>query len=140
MIERGCSALEIVTHIKELRTHCHASFILDTLDFMHAGGRCSSVVALGAGILSLKPCIEVDNRTGAMSVGKKYRGKLEKYDHIRKDHIFITHSGIDPSLIEDVRNTILENGDFSEIHITKASCTISAHCGPNTLGVLFLTD
>ena len=152
MIERGCSALEIVTHIKELRTRCHASFILDTLDFMHAGGRCSSVVALGAGILSLKPCIEVDNRTGAMSVGKKYRGKLsrvlvrytkdqlEKYDHIRKDHIFITHSGIDPSLIEDVRNTILENGDFSEIHITKASCTISAHCGPNTLGVLFLTD
>ena len=152
MIERGCSALEIVTHIKELRTRCHASFILDTLDFMHAGGRCSSVVALGAGILSLKPCIEVDNRTGAMSVGKKYRGKLsrvlvrytkdqlEKYDHIRKDHIFITHSGIDPSLIEDVRNTILENGDFSEIHVTKASCTISAHCGPNTLGVLFLTD
>ncbi len=152
MIRQGLSASEIVIRIKELRSHCHASFILDTLDFMHAGGRCSSVVALGASLLNLKPCIEVDNSDGSMRVGRKYRGSLPKvltrytqdelkrYHNIRTDHIFITHSGIDSSCIEAVKKTIWETMNFSEIHITKASCTISCHCGPNTLGILFMTD
>ena len=150
LADMGLSAEDIVHRLQELAGRVEASFVIDSLEYLRKGGRCSALAALGANLLNLKPCIEVVD--GKMKVGKKYRGKLsrvlvrytkdqlEKYDHIRKDHIFITHSGIDPSLIEDVRNTILENGDFSEIHITKASCTISAHCGPNTLGVLFLTD
>ena len=149
--EQGLNASEIAARLREDTAKCHASFILDTLTFMHAGGRCSAVTALGAGILNLKPCIEVDNRSGAMHVGKKYRGGLEhvlvkytrdqltRYPNIDTRHIFITHSGIDQGLIDLVKETIGQVMDFDEIHITKASCTISSHCGPNTLGVLVMT-
>ena len=130
---------------------CHASFILDTLTFLHAGGRCSSLAALGANVLKLKPCIEVSTADGSMNVGKKYRGALDKvlvkyvkdklaaYPDIDPSLIFITHSGISQHYIDLVRKTIEETKTFDEIHITKASCTISSHCGPNTLGILFET-
>ena len=152
MIGRGMPASQISEALKARTGKCHASFILDTLEFMHAGGRCSSVTALGANLLNLKPCIEVDNSSGAMGVGKKYRGNLEKvlvkytkdklaaYEHIRRNRIFITHSGIDDSYIELVRRTIQETMDFENIYVTRASCTISCHCGPNTLGILFETE
>ena len=145
-------AEQIYQEVSALATHSHASFILDTLEFMHAGGRCSAVTALGANLLRLKPCIEVNNlRGGAMNVGKKYRGNLEKVlpqytrDKLADradlvlDRVFITHSGISEKYIDLVRNTIQEVADFREICVTRASCTISCHCGPNTLGVLFLT-
>lgn len=77
-IQAGMSAAEIAEAMKGIIPRCHASFILDTLEFMKAGGRCSSVVAFGANLLSLKPCIEVDNADGSMHVGKKYRGTLKK--------------------------------------------------------------
>ena len=129
----------------------HTSFILDTLKFLAAGGRCSSVVALGANLLNLKPCILVNNADGSMNVGKKYRGKLDKvlplyvsdtlskYENIDDEMIFITHSGIDKSYVELVRDTIEKVHPFKEVHETVASCTISSHCGPNTLGILFMT-
>ena len=119
---------------------------------MRAGGRCSSVVAFGANLLNLKPCIEVDNSDGSMHVGKKYRGSLEKvlplyvrdklaqYPDIKRDHLFITYSTIDPGLEKLVRKTIRETMEFKEIHATHASCTIASHCGPNTLGILFETE
>jgi DegV family protein with EDD domain len=151
-IAAGLSAERIQKEVTELIPHVHASFILDTLEFMHAGGRCSSVVALGANLLHLKPCIEVDNRhNGAMSVGRKYRGKLgdvlEKYtgetvsmySELKLDHVFITHSGIPEDYIKLVKKILRAQTDFREIHVTTASCTISSHCGPNTLGVLFMT-
>ena len=68
----------IARTLKEMTGKVHSSFILDTLEFMRAGGRCSAVVAFGANALGLKPCIEVQNRDGSMAVGKKYRGKLGK--------------------------------------------------------------
>lgn len=152
-IRHGMPAEQIQQEISALAAHSHASFILDTLQFMHAGGRCSAVTALGANLLHLKPCIEVDNRGGgAMGVGKKYRGSLEKVlpqytrdklahrDDLRLERLFITHSGISQELIELVRRTVQEIAPFREIHVTRASCTISCHCGPNTLGVLFLTN
>lgn len=151
MIRKGMSAPEIVQELQALIPKCHASFILDTLDFMRAGGRCSTVVAVGANLLGLKPCIEVENADGSMHVGKKYRGTLKKvlsqyvkdklaqYPNIKRDHIFITYSSIDPEYVELVRSTIQETMEFQEIHVTNASCTISAHCGPNTLGILFET-
>ena len=151
MIEKGMAAGEISQQLKAMTGMVHASFILDTLEFMRAGGHCSAVVAFGANALGLKPCIEVDNRSGAMHVGKKYRGGLEhvlvkytrdqltRYPNIDTRHIFITHSGIDQGLIDLVKETIGQVMDFDEIHITKASFTISYHCGPNTLGVLFMT-
>lgn len=153
MIREGMAASDIARTLQEtIVPRCHASFILDTLDFMRAGGRCSSVVAFGANLLNLKPCIEVDNSDGSMHVGKKYRGPLQKvlpqyvkdklsqYPDIKKDHIFITYSSIDPQLESLVKTTLEETFSFGEIHSTHASCTISSHCGPNTLGILFETE
>ena len=151
-IRAGMSAAEIAQAMKEIIPPCHASFILDTLEFMRAGGRCSTIVAVGANLLALKPCIEVDNSDGSMHVGKKYRGNLKKvlpqyvrdkltqYDRIKRDHLFITYSSIDPSYVELVRQAVLDVMDFKEIHVTTASCTIASHCGPNTLGILFETE
>ena len=103
-------------------------------------------------MLKLKPCIQVDNRDGSMAVGKKYRGSLDKvlvkyvkdelarYPDVNTDLLFITHSGIPQDYIDLVKKTVEDTITFKEIHITKASCTISCHCGPNTLGILFETD
>lgn len=152
MIAAGLPTAEIAKRLEQNRGNVHASFLLDTLDFMRAGGRCSTVAAVSANLLSLKPCIEVDNTDGSMHVGKKYRGglrkvlvsyvkdKLAQYPNIKRDHIFITYSSIEPELEDLVRETIRSIMDFKEIHATHASCTIASHCGPNTLGILFETE
>ncbi len=153
MIKAGLCAEEIKDKINAMISTSHASFVLDTLEFMRAGGRCSAVAAFGANLLQLKPCIEVDNANhGSMKVTKKYRGslasvlvsyvkdRLAAYDNIRTDKIFITHSGIDQQYIDIVRDTINSVMKFDNIYVTTASCTISCHCGPNTLGILFLTE
>ena len=152
MIQQGLDAETIARELRERTSRCHASFILDTLTFLHAGGRCSSIAALGANVLKLKPCIQVDNRDGSMGLGKKYRGALDKvlvryvkdelarYSDISPELLFITHSGIPQEYISLVKKTVEETMHFNEIHITKASCTISCHCGPNTLGILFETE
>jgi len=152
MIERGMEPEDIVSEIENKRTKVHASFVLDTLEFLYAGGRCSALAALGANILNIKPCIEVDNTSGMMKVGKKYRGplnkvlkkytvdKLTEHDNLKLDRVFITHSGISEEMINIVRRTIEETAEFKEILITQAGCTVSSHCGPNTLGVLFMTE
>lgn len=151
-IAQGMPAEQIQKEVNDLITKSHASFILDTLEFMHAGGRCSMVTALGANLLHLKPCIEVDNQNGgSMGVGKKYRGTLEKVlvqytkdklqgrSDLKLNRAFITHSGISQERIDLVKQTVKEIAGFQDIYITRASCTISSHCGPNTLGVLFMT-
>ncbi|MGN0551305.1 MAG: DegV family protein [Acutalibacteraceae bacterium] len=152
-IAKGMSAQETAEEVQALTDKSFASFILDKLDFMRAGGRCSTIAMLGANMLSLKPCIEVNNKAfGAMGVGKKYRGKLAKvldsyveerlaaYSNIRRDRIFITHSGISKELENLVYDKLKSKNYFDEILITRASCTISSHCGPNTLGILFMTE
>lgn len=151
MIRQGMDADSIAKALREHTGKCHASFILDTLTFLSAGGRCSSLAALGANILKIKPCIQVDNHDGSMGLGKKYRGALDKvlekyvkdelskYENINTDLLFITHSGIPQKYIDLVKKTVDETLHFKELHITKASCTISCHCGPNTLGILFET-
>lgn len=151
MIKEGKSAKEIYDIMSSSTEQYHASFVLDDLTFLHAGGRCSSVAMLGANLLSLKPCIEVDNTSGAMTVGKKYRGTLEKvlvkyvkdklhqYPDIITNRIFITHSTIDQKYVDLVRDTINSVMHFDHIYDTTASCTISSHCGPGTLGILFKT-
>lgn len=151
MIAQGMDAGTIAEKLRDGISKRHASFILDTLTFLSAGGRCSSLAAFGANMLKLKPCIQVDNSDGSMAVGKKYRGSLDKvlvkyvkdelsrYPNINSDLLFITHSGIPEEYIALVKKTVEDTMRFKEIHITKASCTISCHCGPNTLGILFET-
>ena len=152
-IKAGLPAEQIVNEVSALTQDTRASFILDTLEFMRAGGRCSSITQIGAALMNLKPTILVRNdRQGSMVVGKKYMGKLTpslmKYvdDQLKGrtdlilDRVFVTHSGMDdPTTIDRVVARIKELQPFREIFVTQASCTISSHCGPNTLGVLFLT-
>lgn len=151
LIEQGLSAAEIAEKLTEVRERIHTSFILDTLEFMHAGGRCSAVAALGANLLRLKPCIEMNNVTGKMAVGKKYKGDLKRvliqytkdrlsmHDNLDTSLIFMTHTDIEPEIVDAVREAIQETVKFDQIVETNASCTISAHCGPRTLGILFMT-
>lgn len=152
MLDEGMNAEEVQAYFNQNTGRYHGSFILDTLEFLHAGGRCSSVAAISANLLNIKPCIIVDNGTGGMQVGKKYRGSLgkvltkyvkdslEQYDDIITDKVFITHTPIDPAIVDLVRETIESVKPFDRYFETYASCTISSHCGPNTLGILFATE
>lgn len=147
MAREGVDAQTIADTVNELKKKLDVSFIVDTLEYLRKGGRCSSVAALGANLLSLKPCIEVKN--GAMSVGKKYRGSLdkclEKYvrerladvDTLDLRRIFITYSRMPGDQVQIVDATVRECASFAEILHTTAGCTISSHCGPGCLGILF---
>lgn len=149
-IAAGMPAAQVAEEVRALTRKVNASFVIDTLEFLYKGGRCSALQMLGANVLHLKPCIEVDNASGCMNVGKKYRGSLEKAleqyvrdrlegrSDIVSRRIFITHSGISEERIALVRSLVEKYGDFEEIFVTRAGCTISSHCGPNTLGVLFM--
>ncbi len=144
----GNSAAEIADVCRELSANVDASFVIDSLEFLYKGGRCTALEAFGANLLNLKPCICVKN--GKMGVGKKYRGKFERVlpmyitdrvgtgDEIYEDHIFITHAGCEPEIYNACAEQVRALGVFKEIHITRAGCTISSHCGRNTLGVLFI--
>ena len=148
---QGYTAKEISDELKRLVPKCHSSFIIDKLDYLRAGGRCSTLAMLGANLLQLKPCIEVKNTDGSMTVGKKYRGKLEKvlinyvhdqldkYENISDSRIFITNAGIGDKYVDIVKAEIEKLSFFRKIYIERASCTISSHCGPGTLGILFMT-
>ena len=150
-IAAGMPVEQIVEEVQALTQKVEASFVVDTLEFLHKGGRCSAVAMLGANVLKLKPCIEVNAGDGGkMGVSKKYRGTLERVleeyvkdrldgrDDIVTDRIFITHSGISDERVEIVRAAIEKYMHFDEIYVTRAGCTISSHCGPNTLGILFV--
>ena len=148
MREQGKSAKEIAAACEALAPRVDASFVIDSLEFLHKGGRCSGVAMLGANLMSLKPCIIVKN--GTMSVGQKYRGKfdvvLQKYiadrvgdgSDICRDKIFITHAGCDQTIVDACVEKLKSLAEFENIYVTRAGCTISSHCGRNTLGVLFI--
>lgn len=125
-----------------------ASFLLDRLDYMVKGGRCSSAAALGANLLNLKPCIEVKN--GKMGVVKKYRGnyakclatyvkdRLANRDDLERETLFVTHTPVTDDCLKAVADAVKEYADFKNIYWSEAGCTVSCHCGPGTLGVLFV--
>ena len=148
MAEAGEDAATIAKKCEEMRSRVDASFVIDNLEFLHKGGRCSAVAAFGANMLQLKPCITVAN--GKMGVAKKYRGKfsatLEKYvldrigdgSEVELDRVFVTHAGCDETIYKAVAEQVASIAPFGEVLITRAGCTISSHCGRNTLGVLFI--
>lgn len=149
LVEEGIlPAEEIAAHLRDFSCRVDASFVLDQLEYLRRGGRCSTLAALGANLLSLKPCIEV--KDGKMQVGKKYRGKyknvlvsyvkdrLQNRDDIAYDRIFITHTTLSEDVVEAVRQAVAECGSFAEVIETTAGCTVSCHCGPSTLGILFV--
>ncbi len=148
LVKQGLSAAQIVEQIEALRPYVDASFVVDTLEFLHKGGRCTAVAALGANLLKLKPCIEV--KAGAMGVAKKYRGRmadvlleyaaarLSNIGDVQFDRVFVTHSGCDQQIIDAVVEKVKSLAPFKEVLVTRAGCTVSTHCGPGTLGVLFI--
>ncbi|MBR5616088.1 MAG: DegV family protein, partial [Clostridia bacterium] len=148
MAAQGKSAKEIAEECCSLRERVDASFVIDNLEFLHKGGRCSAIAAFGANLLQLKPCVMV--REGKMIVGKKYRGKfhmtLKQYvadrigdaSDIDTKRIFVTHAGCDAAIVDQCVKQVSDMGVFDEVLITRAGCTVSAHCGRNTLGVLFI--
>ena len=150
MAQEGKSAEKIVTRIEELKPLVNASFVVDTLTYLHRGGRCSSVAALAGGVLKLHPKIVVEN--GKMDASKKYRGKMnaviksyvqdleENIKNAKKDRVFITHSGCDQSILDEIQSYLTDMNIFDEILITRAGGVISSHCGPGTLGVLFIEE
>ena len=148
--DKGMGAKEIAEHLESLTGKVSTSFVLDTLEFMRKGGRCSGVAAMAANLLQLKPGLEM--KDGKLGVYKKYRGSIEhvyrqyiterlKGRNVRPGHVFLTESGeIDPLLVENLTLYVKELSGAAEVHHTIAGCTVSSHCGPRTLGVLFIEE
>ena len=148
-LAQSCEDLDVLQkQLQEFTEKVEASFLLDQLQYMVKGGRCSSVVALGANLLNLKPCIEV--RNGKMSVVKKYRGnyakclasyvkdRLSGRDDLDKKTLFVTRTPVSDACLDAVKAAVSEYNDFETTYWTEAGCTVSCHCGPSTLGVLFV--
>lgn len=134
--------------LNEFTQKVEASFLLDRLDYMVKGGRCSAAAALGANLLNLKPCIEVKN--GKMGVVKKYRGnyskclasyvkdRLANRDDLDRGTLFVTHTPVTEECFQAVEQAVAQYNDFQTTYWNEAGCTVSCHCGPGTLGVLFV--
>lgn len=149
LANEGKQPKEIVRTIKERIKDVQASFVVNTLDYLYKGGRCSSLVRFGANLLRLKPQILVID--GKMDSGKKYRGKnkeviedycedtLKQFDNPDLSIAFVTHSHASPDMVEVAKEALKKRG-FKEIYETVAGATISSHCGPKTLGILFIND
>ena len=149
MARAGMSVKEIVEEIEKLKPLVRASFVVDTLTYLYRGGRCSAVAAMAGGMLKLHPRIVVEN--GKMDAGKKYRGSIksvilsyardmeEELKNAKTERVFITHSGCTPEIVREVRNYLESLNVFEEILETRAGGVVSSHCGPGTLGVLFIS-
>jgi len=148
MARDGKEAKEIVEEVERLKPFVRSSFVVDTLTYLHRGGRCSGLAALAGGALKLHPKIVVEN--GGMIPTKKYRGNMskvimnyvadmeEQLHNAMTERVFITHSGCEASVLEEVTEYLKALDLFEEILITRAGGVISSHCGPGTLGVLFI--
>ena len=148
LAEAGQSGEDIARALRELAPKVEASFLVERLDYLYKGGRCSAVAALGANLLGLKPCIEVSG--GKMGVCKKYRGsfesavrqyvreRLEGREDIRPALAFVTHPAAPESVVRAALDTAAQYGSFDRVSETHAGCTVSCHCGPHTLGILFV--
>lgn len=148
MASEGKSVQEILDRIEELKPLVRSSFVVDIMTYLHRGGRCSAIAALAGGVLKLHPEILVED--GKMKVGKKYRGKMKDVlvtyvkdreaalEGAKKDRVFITHSGCDQAVLDSVHEYLESLGVFDEILLTRAGSVISSHCGPGTLGVLYI--
>lgn len=143
----GMDAADIHQELEHRREKLDVSFVVDTLEYLRKGGRCTAAAAIGANLLKLHPCIFV--RDGEMGVGKKYRGKMNDCltayvkdrladpDTVDTRRVFITDSGVSEDIRASVEKTVRALVPFQEVIHTRAGCTVSCHCGPGTLGILF---
>lgn len=146
----GYAGHEIARMLNEETGKVQSSFLLDRLDYMRKGGRCSAVAALGANLMHLKPCIAV--KDGKMGVVKKYRGSfehcmvqytkelLEHSPNSRGDIAIVVHPAADRAAVDATLLTLKEDGRFKAVYEARTGCTVACHCGANTIGVMFMTD
>ena len=144
----GTSLDELHEQVQAFTEKVEASFVVDKLDDLVKGGRCSSAAALGANLLTLKPCIEV--KDGKMSVVKKYRGnfskcltsyvkeRLEDRDDIDHSAIFVVKTVVSDDCYNGALESVNACGQFETVYEEVAGCTVSCHCGPGTLGIIFV--
>ena len=148
-LAKECASLEeLHEKVQAFTAKVEASFLVDKLNYLVKGGRCSAAAALGANLLNLKPCIEV--RDGKMIVVKKYRGsynkclasyvkdRLAEREDLTREILFVTKTSVSDEEYKAVMDTVAEHGHFGVTYETTAGCTVSCHCGPGTLGVLFV--
>ena len=147
---KGEDAKTIYEKVLKRIPFVQSSFIIEKLDYLHKGGRCSSVALVGANLMGIKPSIIV--KDGVMGVGKKYLGNLKKaiekyvistlteYNNYDKRRILIGHTKVDNSIIESVKKIIIQHADFEKIDVAEVSCTIASHCGPGTFGMFYIND
>ena len=150
MAREGLSAEEIVKEIERIRPKVRSSFVIDTLTYLARGGRCSSVAALTGGVLRIHPKIVV--KDGKMEVSKKYRGQIRNVvmDYVKDMHyallearperVFVTHTSKDREMVDEVIRYLESLDHFENIYEAPAGGVISSHCGPGTLGVLFMEN
>lgn len=155
VVLKACELAKTATDLDELKMQLDAftekvesSFVVDKLDYLVKGGRCSSAAALGANVLNLKPCIEVKN--GKMTVVKKYRGnytkclanyvkdRLDGREDLDNNILFVTKTVVSEESYSTVMDYVKASNSFQNIYETTAGCTVSCHCGPGTLGLLFV--
>lgn len=148
--DKGVDIEEAVALINSRREHVQISFVVDKLNYLYKGGRCSALSLLGANLLAIKPSILVKN--GKMIVGKKYMGKmhkilgqyildtLEQFSNPDKSMCFITYSSATDEMLKVSKETLEKTGMFKKIIETTAGSTVATHCGPNTLGIIYYND
>lgn len=147
MAEEGMAPQAIVAALDAEAPLVDGSFVVNTIDYLYRGGRCSGVEAVGAKLLHIRPCIELLG--GKLQVGKKYRGSLERcLEHYVLDRladraqidfsrVFIAHAHCSPEIVAHVRSLLERHANFRHIHEAVAGSTICTHCGPSTLGIMF---
>lgn len=148
---KGMDAKKIADRVTKLVPKVSATFVLDGLEYLHKGGRCSSVARFGANVLGIKPSIAVDNQTGKLEVSKKYRGKTElvykqyiadrmnEIKRIQPDRVVIAESGgVSPQIIAFAKGVIEGKDKFNQVIVADAGCTISSHCGPKTFAIFYI--
>lgn len=144
--EAGMEPEQIAKELRERVDKVDVSFIVDRLDYLYKGGRCSALAMLGANVLHIRPCIEV--KDGKMGVCRKYRGSYERClrqyiadrmrskDDVKPQRIFLTHTGVAAQAVEAVREMVLQEVPFAEVYEVRAGCSITSHCGENTFGII----
>lgn len=147
LINQGKDINSIIEELTKIVQKVRTSFVLNTMKFLAKGGRCSTLTSIAASLLQLKPSIKV--AAGKMTVSKKYLGKinscvskyiddtLSQYPECRKDKIFLTYSSVGILDIETFKNKLYSYG-FRQVYESFSNCTISSHCGPNCIGILFI--
>ena len=148
--DKGENPENIVKKVEARKQFVQASFVVERLDYLYKGGRCSALQLLGANLLKIRPSIIV--KDGKMDVHKKYRGKMKDVvkDYIKdtlnefntydKSICFITYSSATEDMVEAAKSTLKEFANFENVYITTAGATVTSHCGENTLGILYFNN